>query len=231
MTHDLATRAALSNRHDEIERNIQRFQDRENDQFVTAYGSIFSIPTDIFPTFDAPSGQMGMLLAGCIDVIKDKVIFDIGCGAGVISVLLAKSGAKFVHAFDIRKTCVQTTKRNIIRNGIQKIAMAHESDLLDRPPEDVVPDIIYADLPFCIDETKTDAASYPYYSESNDLFDKLFKSIFDDKRFSGADLYLTHSNHMQPNFEQHISDYGLQHTIFRKIDFGWIEVTMTKFTK
>ncbi len=56
---------------------------------------------------------------------QDKVVLDMGCGTGILSILASKLGASEVIALDIDKWSYANTLENIQRNSIQNIQVLH----------------------------------------------------------------------------------------------------------
>ncbi|CDS11451.1 hypothetical protein LRAMOSA03714 [Lichtheimia ramosa] len=54
------------------------------------------------------------------DVFKDKIVLDVGCGTGILSMFAAKAGAKQVFAVD-NSNIVQKAEANIKENGLDNI--------------------------------------------------------------------------------------------------------------
>lgn len=52
------------------------------------------------------------------NLFKGKVVLDVGCGTGILSMMCAKAGAKKVFAVDNSKI-VEKAVRNIFDNGLQ----------------------------------------------------------------------------------------------------------------
>jgi SAM-dependent methyltransferase len=76
---------------------------------------------------------------------KDKVVIDAGCGAGALSLLLAKAGAKHVIAVEQSKAAAEMARRNVEASGLsQKVTVI----------EGRVQDVSVRDLP---DQQKADA--------------------------------------------------------------------------
>ncbi|CAM1509247.1 Fc.00g029860.m01.CDS01 [Cosmosporella sp. VM-42] len=53
-------------------------------------------------------------------IFKDKVVLDIGCGTGILSMFCAKAGAKQVIAVD-RSDIIQKARENIFHNGLSDV--------------------------------------------------------------------------------------------------------------
>ena len=53
-------------------------------------------------------------------LIKDKVVCDVGCGSGILSMFCAQAGAKKVFAIDASKIALQA-KKVIAANGFDHI--------------------------------------------------------------------------------------------------------------
>lgn len=52
------------------------------------------------------------------DLFKDKVVLDVGCGTGILSMFCAKAGAKLVIAVD-NSDIIDKARENMFRNGLQ----------------------------------------------------------------------------------------------------------------
>jgi len=52
------------------------------------------------------------------DLFKDKVVLDVGCGTGILSMFCAKAGAKSVIAVD-NSAIIDKARENVFRNGLQ----------------------------------------------------------------------------------------------------------------
>ena len=54
---------------------------------------------------------------------------DVGCGCGILTVQLAKNGARHVHAIDIQQEAAANTMANAFRNGVSEQVVAEAEDL------------------------------------------------------------------------------------------------------
>ncbi|HOA81272.1 MAG TPA: 50S ribosomal protein L11 methyltransferase [Defluviitaleaceae bacterium] len=73
----------------------------------------------------------------CIKLIekyinKNDMVFDIGCGSGILSIVAAKLGAKNVVAVDLDSNAVEVAKKNIVLNNVQSEVKAYKGNLLDK---------------------------------------------------------------------------------------------------
>ncbi|EGY79526.1 50S ribosomal protein L11 methyltransferase [Peptoniphilus indolicus] len=64
-------------------------------------------------------------------VIEDDVVFDIGCGSGILGVAATNLGAKKIVAVDIDSKCTQVSKENAILNNVEDKIEIHTANLLD----------------------------------------------------------------------------------------------------
>jgi predicted RNA methylase len=77
------------------------------------------------------------------DAFKDKVVLDIGCGTGVLSIFAAKAGAKKVYSIEFADIA-DYAKEIIKRNGLQDTITVIKSKVEDaNVPEKV--DIIISE--------------------------------------------------------------------------------------
>lgn len=110
--------------------------------------------------------------AMCIKLIEEyldknkDIVFDIGCGSGILSIISAKLGAKKVIGVDIDEAAIKVSKENIIKNNCENIVRIIKGDLLDKVEEKA--DIIVANI---IAEVITDMIpSLEKYLKSNGTF-------------------------------------------------------------
>ncbi|MGB9680069.1 MAG: 50S ribosomal protein L11 methyltransferase [Thermoanaerobacteraceae bacterium] len=61
---------------------------------------------------------------------QDYIVFDVGCGSGILSIVSAKLGAKEVFASDVDEVAIKVTKENIKLNNLKNIQV-FKSNLLD----------------------------------------------------------------------------------------------------
>ncbi|MCQ4923762.1 50S ribosomal protein L11 methyltransferase [Tissierella carlieri] len=64
-------------------------------------------------------------------VKQGDIVYDIGCGSGILSIVAAKLGAEKVVGVDLDELCVKVSNENIRLNDVDKIIEIKEGNLLD----------------------------------------------------------------------------------------------------
>lgn len=72
----------------------------------------------------------------CLEALEkyvkdDDVVFDVGCGSGILGIAAAKLGAKEIMAVDLDERCVETSIENAKLNGVKDKMEVHLGNLLD----------------------------------------------------------------------------------------------------
>lgn len=72
----------------------------------------------------------------CLEALEkyvkdDDVVFDVGCGSGILGIAAAKLGAKEIVAVDLDEKCVETSIENAKLNGVSDKMEVHLGNLLD----------------------------------------------------------------------------------------------------
>lgn len=62
---------------------------------------------------------------------KDDIVIDVGCGSGVLSIAAGLLQAKEIHAFDLDKVAVNSTKMNVELNHFSDKVITKENNLLE----------------------------------------------------------------------------------------------------
>jgi ribosomal protein L11 methyltransferase len=83
--------------------------------------------------FGTGSHETTMMCAEALDkYVNDKsVVFDVGCGSGILSIVAAKLGAKKVTAIDLDETCVKVSLDNVKHNNVDDVIDVKQGNLLD----------------------------------------------------------------------------------------------------
>jgi HemK-related putative methylase len=76
-----------------------------------------------------------LLLANNIPLANGSIAADVGCGAGLLSVAMAKAGWERIVATDIVGDAVKLTKDNAVTNGVSQQIRTVEADLFVCPKE------------------------------------------------------------------------------------------------
>ncbi|NMB28325.1 MAG: 50S ribosomal protein L11 methyltransferase [Tissierellia bacterium] len=72
----------------------------------------------------------------CIEALENYVkendiVYDIGCGSGILSIVAVKLGAKKVIGVDLDELCTRVSKENIILNKVEDLIEIKQGNLLD----------------------------------------------------------------------------------------------------
>ncbi|WP_026476290.1 50S ribosomal protein L11 methyltransferase [Alkaliphilus transvaalensis] len=89
----------------------------------------------------------------CVMELEDRVapnsiVYDIGCGSGILGIAAAKVGAKEVVAIDLDKLAVEVAQRNVVENHVDNVVDVRHGDLMEEisGKADVVVANIIADI-------------------------------------------------------------------------------------
>ncbi len=85
----------------------------------------------------------------CIEALEKymnegALVYDVGCGSGILSVVAARLGARKVIGIDIDELCVKVSKENISINGVEDLVEVRKGNLLDSVNEKA--DIIVSNI-------------------------------------------------------------------------------------
>lgn len=80
------------------------------------------------------------------DLFLGKTVVEIGCGSGLMGVVMAKYGARRVIMSDISQKAVQNTRQNIKRFKLQRVASVVQGDLFENIKEKA--DLVVWMIPF-----------------------------------------------------------------------------------
>jgi 16S rRNA (guanine1207-N2)-methyltransferase len=105
--------------------------------FCRFKGKVFMLWTDkgVFSKDEVDKGSL-LLIKSTIEKIgvKNKEILDVGCGYGLIGIILKEFGAKYVLMIDINKRATRLAKDNIKLNKIEGVEVKR-GDFLEMIPE------------------------------------------------------------------------------------------------
>jgi predicted RNA methylase len=87
-------------------------------------------------SFSYPLAHMIYTAATTYDDIREKIIADLGCGCGMLSIAAAMMGARKVLAIDIDKDALAICRRNLQDLGIIDLESDGEEDDFEKGPED-----------------------------------------------------------------------------------------------
>ena len=86
------------------------------------------------------------LIANELDIQKGDSIIDVGCGAGILSIIAAKLGAKSIAAVDKSPDVVEVGTHNAQLNRVADQIMFYNGDLFGPFSDDIQFDVIIGDV-------------------------------------------------------------------------------------
>jgi release factor glutamine methyltransferase len=113
-----------------------------------------------------PRPETEALVLECIKIAKSStlppIIADIGTGSGIIAISLALAipGAKII-ATDKSSTALKVASRNAKKHRVAKRVTFFASDLLNEIPQELLPTIIVANLPYVTSDQLKHASEKP----------------------------------------------------------------------
>lgn len=183
-------------------------------------GKSFEIHPNVFHAGKFPSTawfakEMATLSKGCFSFCE------VGCGAGVISCLLALSNPLLkVVATDLNSDATENTQVNASLLGVSNRISARQGDVLDAVDSDEQFDLIFWALPFGFLDPGT-----PINLEEAQVFDPGYRAI--RKLFQTAKKYLTPKGKLLLGFSSDLGHYELLQTIAQEADASIQIVTKT----
>ncbi|MBP2024784.1 50S ribosomal protein L11 methyltransferase [Peptoniphilus stercorisuis] len=109
-------------------------------------------------------------------VKKDDIIFDIGCGSGILGIAAIKLGAKEVLAVDIDEKCIEATTENAKINNTtdsMKIYKGNLLDVIDSSADIIVSNIIAEIIAEMIPELKLHLKGEKLFIASGIIVEKI----------------------------------------------------------
>ena len=102
------------------------------EEFVKEQGDLI-IELDPGMAFGTGTHETTALCSEALEAyVTDKsIVFDIGCGSGILSIVAAKLGAQKVTAIDLDAMCVKVSKENVEINDVSQIVDVEHGNLLD----------------------------------------------------------------------------------------------------
>ena len=86
------------------------------------------------------------LLADAMEIKPGNVVFDIGCGSGILSIIAAKLGAGRVIAVDAADETVEVATSNAKTHGVDEVIEVSQGDMFDPVNAEVQADVIIGDV-------------------------------------------------------------------------------------
>ena len=118
----------------------------EKTNHVKLFGFSLTIPQGVFhPGLFFTTKILGKYLFG-LD-LKGKAVLEVGCGSGLLSMIVASKGA-MVTSVDISSTAIECTHQNAKANGLNQQMQIKQSDLFEGISNESNFDLIVWNPPF-----------------------------------------------------------------------------------
>lgn len=127
---------------------------------ITWKGRLGPFDLKIGPDTFRPS-TVSQLLAEAMEIEKDSVVVDAGCGSGVLSIIAAKLGARHVYGVDAADGTVDIGTANAEAQGVADRTTFYQGDLFAPIPEDVQADVVIGDVSGIPDEIAEESGWFP----------------------------------------------------------------------
>lgn len=185
---------------------------KTNDQVISS--EVEGINLLVFPHV-YPSHKFrttGFVLKNLKEIVKDKVICDMGCGPGIVGLFVIQNGARQVVQADINPSAVENAKENNVLHGFgEDQVKTFLSNCFDSLPE-MLFDLIVFNMPYHCDKIDIDdPLKYAFY-------DPEFKSI---KKFLQQAKKYSHENTQILIAFSNKGDVILLENIFEQCDYKW----------
>lgn len=152
----------------------------------------------------------------------EKVLIEVGCGTGIVSIRSAKDNTDLVvYATDINKKAAEQTKINSKLNGVEDRVVAYSGDVFDSIPNNVKADSIFWAMPFGYLEPENELAG-----RDNQVFDPGYRAI--RKFFTEAKDHLNTSGRLLVGFSIDIGHFELLENIAKENGFTLTKLIDTK---
>lgn len=152
----------------------------------------------------------------------EKILIEIGCGTGIVSLKAAKENPELVvYSTDINPSAKETTIKNAELNNLSNQVHAYSGDVFDGLPKDIYADSIFWAMPFGFlnpDEEMT--------GRDWQVFDPGYRAI--RKFFTEAKDHLTGKGRLLVGFSEDIGHLDLLKEIAEENNFSLTLLTNTK---
>ena len=108
-----------------IKPSWEEYEKKENDEII--------IELDPGMAFGTGTHETTILCIRALEkyVKENNIVYDIGCGSGILSIAAAKLGAKKVIGIDLDNVCINVSNENIKANEVDSIVEIKKGNLLD----------------------------------------------------------------------------------------------------
>ncbi|MGV8162145.1 MAG: methyltransferase [Candidatus Nanoarchaeia archaeon] len=131
------------------QKEIHNHETHRVDYDVTGEGDYlkdFVVMHGVFSPFTSSAKYHARFLFYNSHYFQDKTVLDIGCGSGILGIVMAKYGANKVIMSDVSKYALENTRVNTQKFGLEQLCDVRKSDLFSNITEKA--DTIIWNIPF-----------------------------------------------------------------------------------
>lgn len=128
-------------------------------------------------------------LAEALRIEADDTVIDMGCGCGVLSIVAARLGARFVHGCDASRRAVEAAWRNAARHDLTQRMRFLISNLFEALPKALEADVVIGDVSGIPDALARATGWYPGGRTGAELPIEMLRQAWAHMKSSGR-LYL-----------------------------------------
>ena len=126
---------------EQIEKQIKAYESKTSTELIKIPIGSDELDLEVDPYVANPNiMNSGIQLVNYLfehpELVKDKIVTDMGTGCGIIGIAAAKMGAKKVFMIDIDAKAVKNAQRNVERHKVGNICTIITSDLFKNINED-----------------------------------------------------------------------------------------------
>lgn len=182
-------------------------------------GHRFTVLPTVYSPFIAPSGGLGLAFAAQ-PVFNGKRVLDVGCGSGVISSMIAASGASLVIGTDINPNAIKNCHINAQKLKVENISRFYTGDLFQPlVGKEGSFDIIFANLPFA-DAVPADILESAFFDPELRSI-KQFITQLQDWLADDGKAYVCLSDYDNHGLQLLAESHGLHWSEFLRINHEW----------
>lgn len=116
-----------------------------NFETISWRGRLGPFDLKVGPATFRPS-TISNLVAEAIEVDEESTVIDVGCGSGILAIIAARLGAKYVYGIDAAPGTVEVGEENARIHGVLDRVTFFEGSVFDPLPKGLEADLLIGDI-------------------------------------------------------------------------------------